>query len=60
MTDHKYSKYRPPWCNYPPFESMDYCWGLALAVDRGILPGFFEHKCCDCDMSKNYIEEAKP
>lgn len=36
MNYHKYTPYRPEWCRHPPFESIDYCWGLAVLVDRDL------------------------
>jgi hypothetical protein len=56
---HKYSKHRPPWCNHPPFKSIDYCWGLALAVDERKKIKFLKDKCSDCDQSKYYYMEGK-
>ncbi len=34
MREHTYTKYRPKWCNHPPFESIDYCWGDVLIRER--------------------------
>jgi hypothetical protein len=58
MKEHKYAKYRPEWCKHPPFNGIDYCWGLALAVDNGTPKEniFFEDKCKTCDMSDYYEE----
>lgn len=28
--EHPMEKYRPEWCQHPPFESIDYCWGLQV------------------------------
>lgn len=51
---HKYTKYRPKYCLHPTFESMNYCWGLAVAVDKRALTKFYKSKCRTCDLSKNY------
>ena len=42
MKEHKYTKYRPEWCEHPDFESIGYCWGLAVHADNGTLDEFFE------------------
>ena len=54
MKPHKYTKYRPAWCQHPPFESIDYCWGLAVAVDEKKLKSFYGQKCELCDFSKHF------
>ena len=59
MSTHKYTKYRPPFCRHPPFESIGYCWGLALAADEKRVDKFLAKKCSDCDESRYYKEEAK-
>ena len=53
--EHTYTKYRPDWCNHSTFESIDYCWGLASAVDRKELGKFLKKRCRDCDLSKRFI-----
>jgi len=55
--EHTYTKYRPKWCQHPPFESCDYCWGLAVHVDEKKLNHFLKKKCSNCDLSKFYREE---
>lgn len=54
---HPYQFYVPPWCNHPIFESISYCWGLALAVDKGKLDFFFKNKCDMCDDSDFFNED---
>ena len=51
---HKYTPYRPKWCEHPSFEGFDYCWGLACSVDDGILQKFLADKCKHCELSKHY------
>lgn len=51
---HPYTKYRPRWCNHPPFQGANYCWGLALDVDNGGSTPMNERcKGCDLDGRKN-------
>lgn len=56
--EHKYNPYRPEWCCHPPFDGVDYCWGLACCVDDGKLEDFLKDKCKICEYSKFY-EEVK-
>lgn len=58
MKEHKYTKYRPEWCEHPDFESIGYCWGLAVHADKGTLDEFFKDKCALCDCSKHFDEDA--
>ncbi len=56
---HKYAPYRPQWCRHPDFRgSLDYCWGLANAVDDDKLEEFLANKCDDCEFSKFYKEKS--
>ena len=50
--EHKYTKYRPKWCNYPPFEGINYCWGLAVSADEHTLRKFKTNKCRMCEYSE--------
>ena len=59
MKEHKYTPYRPKWCNHPPFMGISYCWGLAISVKEGKLEEFLREKCKDCDFSKFYEKEKK-
>ncbi len=52
--EHKYTKYRPKWCKHPTFESIDYCWGLAVCADNKKLDEFYKSKCTTCDLSKHF------
>jgi hypothetical protein len=58
MKEHLYTQFRPYWCKHPPFESIDYCWGLALAADKGALLEFYKDSCDTCDLSK-FFNRAK-
>ncbi len=49
MKPHKYTKYRPEECNYPVFRSIDYCWGLAGAVDEANKDQFIKRHCPECE-----------
>lgn len=57
VREHTYSKYRPKWCQHPPFESINYCWGLAVAVDENKTKEFLKNKCRGCDLSKYWDKE---
>ena len=57
--EHRYTKYRPDWCHHGPFRGMDYCWGLASAVDAGTLEDWLEGKCETCDCSDFYIGDKE-
>ena len=57
--EHTYTKYRPMWCNHPQFQSIDYCWGLAVAVDEKRLTKFKANKCKACDMSNNFYHQPE-
>ncbi len=52
MTDHRYTKYRPPECQHPVFQAFDYCWGLACAVDEGLNNKFVREACPECEYYK--------
>ena len=54
MKIHPYQFYAPPWCMHPPFESIDFCWGLAISVDKNTLTEFFKERCDTCDLSKHF------
>jgi hypothetical protein len=55
---HPYQFYVPPWCNHPRFESIDYCWGLAMAADKGMVMVWFKQtrNCECCELSSNFNE----
>jgi hypothetical protein len=55
MTEHKYTKYRPPECQYPVFQAFDYCWGLACAVDYFMGDDFVRYTCPDCEYYKEVL-----
>ena len=57
--EHKYTQYRPKWCEHPFFHSAFYCWGLALKVDEGKLEEWLEKKCETCPLSKHYFGDEE-
>ena len=50
--EHKYTKYRPKWCNYPPIEGINYCWGVTVAAGEHNLRKFKANKCRMCEYSE--------
>lgn len=54
MRSHEYTKYRPKWCTHPKFISINYCWGLAAAVDDNLLDNFLKDTCPSCELHKDY------
>jgi len=57
--EHKYTRYKPEWCQHPPFHSAFYCWGLAVHVDDGTLEDWLKQKCETCPESKYYFGDAE-
>lgn len=59
MRTHEYTKYRPKWCKHPPFISINYCWGLAVAADSNLLKEFLKDVCLSCELYKDFKEERR-
>ncbi len=59
LNKHKYTPFRPEWCQHNRFRGIDFCWGLASEVDRGRLEEWLKQKCESCDLSKHYMGDEE-
>lgn len=55
---HPMEKYRPEWCHHPPFDSIDYCWGLLVLKEADKIADIAF--CAGCEFCHEQHMEGHP